>query len=262
MTARGRPYTRIFRTFGPASLRGHHRLLAASILLACLSAPLHAQSSRISGEVALASQLVDRGLAITPATPVLQGAISWTSSKGWSLGLAGGAEVRSPGQPVVALARISRSWALSGDWGAQASLLYYDYRSQRGRGISDRADANLYFTYRDTLTLGLSAIRVDVGQDQRVLGAADVDASWPVTRHVSLSAGAGIAQAVVRAHDPWGYGHGYDRVQLYGYGNLGLAWSDGPWRLQLDRNANSLGARGAYGAWGPSHWVATLSRSF
>src|SRR3546814_5676124 len=50
-----------------------------------------------------------------------------------------------------------------------------------------------------------------------------------------------------------------DRVQLYGYGSLGLAWSDGALRLQLDRNMNSLGDRRLYGTQAPSDWSATVS---
>lgn len=233
--------------------------------LACLAMPLRAQSSRFSGEVALASQLVDQGLAVTPATPILQGSVSWTSPGGWSLGLAGGVEVRSPGRPVVALARVSRFWPLSGDWLAQANLLYYDYRAEGGSGIPDRADASVYFIYRDTVTLGLSAVRVSGDRDRRLRGAADVDASWPLTQHLSVNAGAGIAQAAVAPYGAGGYRHPgprHDPVRLYGYGNVGLAWSDGPWHLQLDRNASSIGKRRAYGTQAPSTWVATLSRSF
>lgn len=234
-------------------------------MAASLSAPLHAQSSGLGGEVALASQLVDRGLAITPATPILQGSVSWASPKGWSLGLAGAVELRSPGRPVVALSRVSRFWALSSDWQAQANLLYYDYRAERSRDIPDHVDASLYFAYRDTLTFGLSAIRVSGDQDRHLLGAADLGVSWPLTRHVSLSAGAGIAQAAVASYGSgWYHHHGYQlyHIQLYGYGHLGLAWSDGPWHLQLGRNMSSLGERRAYGTHASSSWVATLSWSF
>lgn len=261
MTTSGRRYTRNSGAPGPIRPHASPGLLAAAVVLACLAAPLRAQSSRIGGEVALASQLVDQGLAITPTTPVLQGAIAWTSPNGWSLGLAGGMEIRSPGRPVVALARVSRSWTLSDDWRAQASLLYYDYRRSR---IPDRADANLSFAYRDIVTFGFSAVRVGGSGNRRLRGAADMAASWPLTQHLSLSAGAGVAQTAVRRG---GYyrqypGPGHDHVLLYGYGNLGLAWTDGPWRLQMDRTMNSLGQRRAYGSRAPSDWVATLSRSF
>src|SRR3546814_2601600 len=120
-----------------------------------------------------------RGLAISPATPILQGSASWMSPGGWSMGLAGGVELRSPGQPVVVLGRVSRFWSLSDDWLAHASLLYYDYRAERYRGIPDRADANLYFTYRDTLSVGVSAMRPSGDQARGLLGAADRDVSYP-----------------------------------------------------------------------------------
>lgn len=257
-------YTRKSCAPGRLYPRDPRGLPAAAIMLACLSTPLHAQSSNFSGEVALASQLVDRGLAITPATPVLQGSVSLALPEGWSLGLAGGVEARSPGRLVVALARVSHFWALSSDWQAQASLLYYDYRADDGRGIPDRADASLHFTYRDTLTFGLSAVRVSGNQDRRLLGAADLELRWPLTRHVSLSTGAGIAQTAVASYEPGSYQHyGHDApIELYGYGHLGLAWSDGPWHLQIGRNMNSLGERRVYGTQASSNWVATLSWSF
>jgi uncharacterized protein (TIGR02001 family) len=235
-------------------------------VLACLSTPSHAQSSPFGGEVALASRLVDRGLAITPGTPILQGALSWTSPDGWSLGAAGSAEVRS-GEPVVALARASRAWAPSDDWLVQAGLLYYDYRAGSGTGFPDRVEANLAFSYRDIATFGVSAIHPFTGRGQRLLGAADANLSWPLTQRLSLVAGAGIAQASVRArYYRAGYryrGRGQVRTQLYGYGNLGLGWAGGPWSLRLERNLASLDAdRIYYGTGDAPGWVATVSRSF
>jgi hypothetical protein len=235
-----------------------------ALALAGVSTCVHAQSSSFGGEVALASRLVDRGLPIAADTPILQGAVSWTSAGGWSLGVAGGAEVRS-GRSVLALARASRTWMPSGDWMVQAGLLYYDYRGGSS-GAAARADANLAFTYRDTVTFGVSALHPLGGRGQRLLGAADANVSWPLTPHLSLIAGAGVAQATVRPRYRSGYrsrGRGYGRLQSYGYGNLGLAWAAGPWRLRLDRNLSSLDAgRAYYGAGGSPDWVATVSWSF
>lgn len=245
--------------------RGTRRSVAI-VLLACLSGPLCAQSHRFSGEVALASQLVDQGLPITPVTPVLQGSISWMSPDGWSAGIAGGVEVRSPGRPVVVLARVSRHWALSDDWMAQAGVHYYDYRAAGSGGIPDRADASLYFTYRDILVIGVSAVRVSGDRGERLLGAAHVDASYPLARQVSVTAGAGVAEAAVGSGHRGGYHHDYrgrdDRIRIYRYGSLGLAWSDGRMRLQLDRHFNSLGTRRAYGTQASVDWVATASWAF
>lgn len=267
MTARGCGITQpiLFADTKLASVMSAIVLLAIVLLLA---APAHAQSSSIGGEVALASQLVDRGLAITPATPVLQGEVSWTSGNGWSLGLAGGVEVRSPGHLVMGVARVSRDWFSSGDWRGRANLAYYDYQDRGGRGIPDRVDAGVYVSYRDTVSIGISAIRVDGDQDRRWLGAADVGLGWPLSSQLTLMAGAGVAEASVRSGSygygdghGYGYGSGYE-TRAYGYGNLGLAWSRGGWRLRIERNLNSLGERRAYGNGAPDPWVATLSRAF
>lgn len=236
-----------------------------AVMAACLSAPLHAQSSRVGGQVALASQLVDRGLAITPATPILQGSVSWTSSTRWSLGLSGGVEVRSPGRPVVVLAQVSRDWALTGDWHGRASLLYYEYGTGSRAYAADRAEASLHFSYRDVLTVGVSAIHVIGDGNDHLLGAADLAVRWPLAQHVSLSAGAGIAQTTDSpyGHDgyyPYGYRH--DRHRLYGYGQLGLAWRNGPWQVELDRVMSSLATQPAGNPRTGSRWIATLSRSF
>lgn len=266
MTARARRHIPIPRAPRIPRCHGAALWLAAAAAQACLPAAVHAQS-RLDGKIALSSQLVDRGLAITPATPILQGALSWASPAGWSLGVAGAVETRSPGTPVITLARVSRAWSPSAEWQAQASLLYYDYRASR---MPDRLDANLYVTYRDLLSFGVSAMRVDNPRaPRRVTGAADATLSWPVAQHLSLSAGAGIGQATITTYrprrPPYPYGaqrsYRYDHVRSYGYGSLGLAWSDGPWRLQVDRNMNSLGDRRVYGARAPG-WVATLSRAF
>src|SRR3546814_12596635 len=93
-------------------------------------------------------------------------------------------------------------------------------------------------------------------QARRLLGAADVEVSDPLARHLSLTAGAGIAQASAGSYRYGGYRYGpknaRDRAQLYGYGTLGLAWNDGALSLKLDRNMKSQGDRRLYGHPAPS----------
>ena len=109
-------------------------------LLGAFSGALHAQSSNFGGAVALSNQLVDRGLAVTPKTPVLQGALSWTTPSGWSLGLSASSETRSPGRVVEALAQASYAWSLSSDWQMQTGLLYYRYGNDSHWRVYDRVE--------------------------------------------------------------------------------------------------------------------------
>lgn len=253
-----------------AILAGFATLLSG----ACLGSPLHAQSATFDAAAALSSQLVDRGQAMTPATPILQGAVSWTSPAGWSLGLSGSTEVRSPGRLVAALAQVSRHWSLSGDWQMQANLLYYRYAGTSRSWAFDRAEAGFGWTYRDVLTIGLSAIHV-IGGRNRLRGAADISFHWPLARYLSLSAGAGAAQSPIAPYNAYGYGHtspheyghagSYSHLRSTGihrYGHVGLLWSRGPWRIELDRILADPETRWQRDAMGASPWVATLSRSF
>ena len=227
-------------------------------LLACLTAPLHAQSTSVTGVVGVSSQLVDRGVAITPDTPTFQGAVSWSSPAGWSFSLSGSSELRSPGRVVEATAEASRYWSLSADWQMQASLLYYSYPSTPSSRVYDRAETSVDWIYRDVLTFGVSAIHVFGGRDHQPRGAADVDLHWPLPWNFSLSTGAGIAQSLVAPNSLYNY----DKASFYRYGHTGMTWETGPWRVELDRILVERGARRYWGNLSASPWVATISRSF
>jgi hypothetical protein len=220
--------------------------------------PLHAQTSGVSGAVGVSSELVDRGLAVSPPTPILQGALSWTSSSGWSLGASAATEMRSPGNVSEALAQVSKYWSLSSDWQMRGSLLYYDYPGNARSKYFDRAEAGVDWIYRDVLTFGLSGISLTNGDEHRPRGAADVNFHWPLAWYFSFSAGAGVAQSLL---SPYG-SYGYDRASVYRYGQLGLIWSYGPWRMELDRVAVGPGSRQQWGNLVASPWVGTISWSF
>ena len=252
------------RRHGEAFVRLNRRrttLLACawvSFMATCLPASLHAQSTGINGTVALSSQLVDRGQAITRSTPILQGAASWTSASGWSLGLSGSTEVRSPGQVVETLAQVSHYWSLSGDWQMQTGLLYYNYPGNSRSRVYNRAELGVSWIYRDVLTFGLSASHVFRSGNQRPRAAADVDFHWPLAWHFSLSAGAGMAESLIPSRPPYTYNY----PNHYKYGHIGLIWGQGPWRLELQHIETDLETSRRRGNFDVSPWVATASWSF
>lgn len=244
----------------PWSCRSAFRRVAHAVgcvlLGACLSGPARGQTSHWSGAAGVSSQLVDRGLAISPAVPMLQGAVSWTSRQGWLFGLSGGTELRSPGQWAEATAQIARSWRLSADSQVQASLLYYGYSRLAQSPGYRRAEMDLSWIYRDFLVLNVSALRLSGLGHSRVLAAADLDLRWPLAPRLSLAAGLGVTQ--------FQHLYGYDagRLGCYGYGNLGLAWNRGSWRLELDRVVTAGAPRQRPGTGGLSPWLATVAWSF
>lgn len=252
---------------------------------ACLFLPFHARSATFNGTAALSSQLIDRGQMITGDTPIMQGAASWTFPvegsasqtfpSGWSLGLSGSTELRSPGRLVETLVDASRYWSLPRDWQMQVSLFYYRYPGVTGSRAFDRVETGIDWSYRDVLTFGLSAIHVIGARNRQLRGAADINLHWPLTPHFSLSAGAGITQSLMAPYVPYRHVYAdsdaYDypsryshpvRANHYSYGHLGLLWSGGPWRIEFDRIVAAPETQQQWANLNASHWVATISRSF
>jgi hypothetical protein len=157
----------------------------------------------------------------------------------------------------------------------QVSLLYYRYPGSNSSSRTfDRAEAGVNWSYRDVLTVGLSAIHVIGAKSQRLRGAADINLHWPLTRHFSLSAGAGITQSLAAAYNPYldvdtaSDSHAYAdyagsaRANHYSYGHAGLLWNSGPWRMELDRTVAAPETQQQWANLDTSSWVATISWSF
>ena len=209
----------------------------------------------MNSEFALTSQLVDRGLAITPATPALQGAMSWSSAAGWSLGVSAGATLRNPGHLADGLLRLSRAWMISDDWQTQASLSYSRYSGIRH---TSAFEADFDWIYRDVLTLAVAAIHTAGVNHHRVSPAVDLNFHWPLARHFFLLAGTGMARYVAS----YNAADEYDPRGFYHYGQAGLMWNNGAWRIELDRVVVNPGARHRLGDLVPSPWLISVSRSF
>jgi hypothetical protein len=182
------------------------------------------------------------------------------------LGVSGSTEVRSPGHVVEALAQASRSWSLSDDWQMQTSLLYYNYPGNARSRAYDRAELGVGWVYRDVLTFTLSAAHVFRTGNRRPRAAADLGFHWPLAWHLSLSAGAGIAESLVPPANYHGHTHtgpnGYHPASHYAYGHAGLMWSNGPWQVELDRIATDTDMPRPRANLSTSPWVATISRAF
>ncbi len=239
-----------------AGLRGRAgtAALAAGLALAAWApaAPAQQPASRAGpqAEVALSSELTDRGLSIGPRRPVAQGMLTFHPATGWSAGL--GASLSSQGLDTTRLvAHASRYAALSNDWQLQAGMRYYAYTSPAARAY-DRAEANLAWAYRDTLSLGFSASRGTGSRrpgGHRLQPAADMGWRWPLAQQAALSAGLGYSELPQHA------GRGY------AYGNAGIDWQGVGWRLELSYIANDGRARRLLGDSARPRWSATIART-
>lgn len=228
----------------------------AALLAIVLLAPFGARAAA-TGELALSSQLVDRGVAVTRPGAALQAAASWNGPSGWSLGVSGGFELRDPDHLADAVVHLSHFQNLSDDWQMQARLLYYHYSGVVRAGFYE---AGVGWVYRETLTFGLSAIYSAQG-DHRLRPAADLDINWPLPWNLSLSGGLGVADYSIPANDYYGH-YGKGPAGYYRYGHLGLMWGHERWQFRLERMLLGTEDRERMRRLAPSPWLATLSMSF
>jgi hypothetical protein len=232
---------------GRLAYEGRWLALAATC---CIALPATAAS--LGGAVAINTQLVDRGIAMTPATPVVQGSVFWIPASGWSLSLSGAAVTRSPTPLLQSSAAITRYWTLSDHWQMQAGLARSHYAIDQGLWRYTRTEANLGWTYQDMLSLTVSASRLTGGT--RLYPAADLILRYPLTKQLALSAGLGAARSPT-------YTEPDDHVVGYRYGHAGLVWSQGNWTFEVDRMVTD----GAPRPWDGPHvspWAAMLSLAF
>ena len=227
----------------------------ATLGLGALAGFLHgpsalAQTAPFSGEVALTSQLVDRGRAVTSQTGVLQAAGDWIPSTGWSIGASASTKLDSPGRVVEAMVQGARYWSLSDSWQLQAGLIYYDYPTNHQLKFYERVEGGLAVSYRDILTVGVSEAHLVHSDYETNRAALDISARWPLPGGFSVLGGVGVAQSYVAPY------------KSYRYGQVGLAWTHGPWRIELDRVYARREWLPVWRDLNPSPWLGTVSVAF
>ncbi|WP_235429760.1 hypothetical protein [Xanthomonas sp. GPE 39] len=227
-------------------------LLALTIATASISDV--AAASDFGGAAGLSSQLVDRGIALTRDTSVLQGTLFWLPAPDWSVSVSASSALNAPGKILMVTAGVSRNWTLSDSWQMQVEVLRYSYPTNRINRMFNRNEASLGWTYRDRLSISLAAFQMpDNGLRQRWYGAADLSTHQPLIGALSLSAGIGVSQAPAAIY-------GMEHTSHYNYGHAGLIYTTGHWNVELNRIfSNSHTGYPDHGLW---PWVASVSRSF
>jgi hypothetical protein len=224
-------------------------------LLVCVVPSVPALAANGGGAVALTSQLVDRGIAIAPVKPTLQGAGYWLPAPGWSASASASLQAPLLSKPVAFTGQLSRYWMVGERWQFQASVLYYGYPSDRITRTFNRREVSAGWSYRDVLNLSLSTFNFPSSGGGRWSSAADATLQLPLWRGLSASAGLGISQFPVMAYGAAQGGH-------YQYGQLGLKWSGAGWSVELDRLVNSSNTPQAQGSQAREPWLFMVSRSF
>jgi hypothetical protein len=225
-----------------------HAALGAAAL--CAAAGAAAQPLQWQGQLAVASELTDRGLSVFPRRPTLQ-ADGQVARGRWSIAAAASTDLSASGRHRV-LARVSHYRALSDDWQLDAGIGWYGYPGDRRARVYDRTEAGIGLGFRDLLSLNLTAIdyRAWPGRRAGLQWALEAGARWPLGGAWSLTASLGQADLPPQP----------DR--RYRYGGAGLAWQQGAWRAELNRLGTDGTARYAFGDAARARWSALVTRSF
>lgn len=223
--------------------------LCAAIGAAACTREVHAQSREWSAELAVSSELTERGAVLGQRKPVVQGSASLYDAAGWSVG---GVLTVQQGRQLNtrAIVQVAQDWVLGKDWQSRASMQYYAYPGDRASRVFDRAEAGLSLSFRDLWVFGVSVYRYPHSRidSAPMRWTIDVGTRWPLSEQFSLTAALGQARVQPRGN--------------YLYGSAGLAWQHKAWRAELnyldtDRNALTVLSSPARG-----HWSATLTHSF
>ena len=223
---------------------------SAAAALALVAGSAAAQPLQWQGQLALASELTDRGLSVYPRRPTLQ-ADGQVARGHWSLAAAASTDLAGRGEHRV-LARLSHYRSLSDDWQLDAGIGWYGYPGERWARAYDRIEAGVGLGFRDVLSLNLTAIdyRAWPGRRAGLQWALEAGLRWPLG--AAWSATASLGQADLPPQP--------DR--RYRYGGIGLAWQQGDWRLELNRLGADSAARYAMGDAGRARWSALVLKSF
>jgi uncharacterized protein (TIGR02001 family) len=187
------------------------------------------------GELALTSDYIYRGVSQSDGHGAVQGDLHVTSPGGTFLGLWGSSRDQDlePGANAVLELYLGHRFSLSSTWGATLSGRAHIYLSPSAYAPSDDyQEIAASITYLDSWSVSITAIpnAVRYWMYRRLSRApawvADTSGQWPLGRQVFVTAGAGYYRSQ-------GADSGIDRATGYAYGNAGLAFEHGPFRVDF-----------------------------
>ncbi|SDK43743.1 hypothetical protein QRO11_10730 [Paracidovorax citrulli] len=227
-----------------------HTACGLCLLLACaLPVAGTAQTRDVSGELAVSSDLIERGIFVGRPRPIVQGLLSFYDARGWSASAALGMQTYGS-RSTRAIVRGAYDGVIDNDWQYQASLQYYAYPGDPFFRLFDRAEATVSTSFRDVFTLGLSAFRYVHTRDEisPMRWALDAGARWPLAPRWSLVGSLGVSAVRPRGQ--------------YAYGSVGTTWAAGPWRAELNYLASDRWAQRHIMGASAGRWTVTVIRTF
>ena len=187
------------------------------------------------GSLAVTSNYIYRGVSESDGHGAVQGDVHLASRDGTFLGVWASSRDQDiePGANAVLDVYLGHRFALSSNWGATLIGRTHSYLGASTYEPSDDYQQIIAtLNYLDSWSISLTSIPNAVhwwfynrlGRDPAWV--ADTSGQYLLGRGVFVTAGAGYYRTQ-------GTGSGMERATGYAYGNAGLAWEHGAWRIDV-----------------------------
>jgi uncharacterized protein (TIGR02001 family) len=195
------------------------------------SAAADVEAVTFGGDVSAVTDYIFRGVSQNDGKPAGQFDVHVATDSGLFAGAWGSSLSRARSRFEWEL-YAGKRFDLSSDWNLTLTAVDYDYAHDSRAHANGYQELSAALGYLDTLTVSISAspnaIRYWRGYRLGRYAAYDADVTfqWPLFGPLLLTAGAGYYYLSGAAPASWG-------TQGYGYGNAGLAFERGPWRVDV-----------------------------
>lgn len=206
-----------------------------------------AQALDWGGRAVALSDWMVRGLRLSDGrTPVIVAGID-AYTAGWSLGASALRLRDAAGEPSTGLAlHLGREWLLGDRWLLLADLEHSRYERNPALPRWGGTQFGIGLACGDRWSLTWNA---DEALDPALVARSlDFNLRWPVAR--SLALGLGLGRVL---HAPG---------EHYSYGQAGVEWHTGPWRVRLDRHWSQQVSPLGYTDLAAPRWVGSAQWSF
>jgi uncharacterized protein (TIGR02001 family) len=189
----------------------------------------------VGGSLAVTSDYIYQGLSQSGDHGAVQGDLHVGNANGTFLGAWASSRDQDlqPGAPAVLQLYLGQRFELGGAWSSTLSARYYFYiDASNYEPSADYLELSVRFHYLDRWSFAITAVPDAVRYwnyiriSRSPAYVADGSCQWLIVSDLFFTAGAGYYYST-------GTGEGIERSTGYAYGNAGLAYERGAWRLDV-----------------------------
>lgn len=225
----------------PARSAAGTRLAAVLAVLGWALLPA-AHAATLGGDLAVTSDYIYRGVSESDGRPAAQLDLHATTAAGTFAGMFASTRDPSlvPGAAADIEAYLGQRFVLGSSWNAALTAYSHNYVGGHEESSDDYQAVSAQVSYLDLWTASVTEIPNEVRYaygfrvGRYAAAIAETSAQWLFAPGLFLTAGMGYYHTGAgRPYEVPSHGEISTQPAGYAYGNLGLAYQHGPWRLDV-----------------------------